>query len=112
MRDENDAGDPGDPAAGADQEVNWMSPVFKERRRLRPEDLARITRVLGAAPEGILQQLGDALSTGSPAPPALDGGQRELLLSRFEESRQRIREAIARRATHGRKTVGGSSKSC
>lgn len=85
-----------------------MSPVFKERRRLRPEDLARITRVLGAAPEGILQQLGDVLST----PPALDGGQREILLSRFEESRQRIREAIARRATHGVKTVGGSSESC
>lgn len=84
-----------------------MSPVFKERRRLRPEDLARITRVLGAAPEGILQQLGEL-----SAPPALDGGQRELLLSRFEESRQRIREAIARRATHGGKTVGGSSESC
>lgn len=87
-----------------------MSPVFKERRQLRPEDLARITRVLGTAPEGILQQLGEALSTGSQAPPALESGQRKVLLSRFEESRQKIREAIARRSTHGRKTAGGDSE--
>ena len=87
-----------------------MNPVLKERRQLRPEDLAQIARVLGAVPEKALQLSGESLSANAPVMPASHGLQKEALLSRFEESRQRIREAIARRSARSRKTAGGSSE--